>query len=47
MPISTLADTITSVWMVSKLNNGDPLFVSFLVFVSTLISVSFAQTTFV
>ena len=46
MPISALAGTVTSVWMVSKFNNREPLLVSFIVFASALIGVAFAKTTF-
>ena len=46
MPISALVGTLTSVWMVSKFNNRDPLLISFITFASSLIGVAFVKTTF-
>ena len=46
MPISALVGTLTSVWMVSKFNNRDPLLISFITFAASLIGVAFVKTTF-
>jgi MFS family permease len=46
MPLSALAGTVASGWLVSKFDNRQPLVVSFVLFALALIGVSYAKTTF-
>ncbi|NNC50134.1 MAG: MFS transporter [Flaviramulus sp.] len=47
MPVSALLGTVVSGWLVSKFNTKDPLAISFLLFALSLVSISYAETTFI